>query len=523
MSQDQPKVETSRKLAVINAASSIVTHVINLTILVWVQRYLLRHVSIAEYSLFPLVAAPMTFLPVLTSVLTAGIGRYTVAAYARGDERRVTEIVSTMTPLLFAAGVGVLLLGASFIYGIDSFLEISPDLVDDARWMMTIMMLSAALRVSLAAFGVGIFIRQKFVLGNIIDLGSQVLRLVLLAVFLFGIDTRVLWVVLATTLANTSGFICRLVLSRRLVKGIRLNLSAIRWSVAPEIISFGTWSFLQQVTTSFRYSAVVFMLNHFAAEIHLASFYLGRLVTRQLQQLTTMAFRPLAPPLVAMWAKGETDRIRAVYLNGGRYALWLVAFVAFPAFVFGPKAVHLYLRDTKADVHLTIQVMLIAMFVLTIRFGNIMMGRIANAAGRAKEACRIVLTSHAAVLAFMVLFIVYLHLGALGAALGMLAGNLIVIPCVALPYAFRLTGVSPSRWVRETFMPGLVPGLAASVAWWSLFLTLKPESWAGLFLCGLAGCPVYALVLYRIGMKPRERQDLGTLLQKAKKKVFANL
>ncbi len=520
MNSSKNQVTTSRKLAVINSVSGIATHIISLTVLVWLQKYLLDHVSIEEYSLFPVVAAPMVFVPLITTILTAGLGRYSVDAYAKGNEKRVTEIVSTMTPLLMIAGLVVAAFGALGIWQIDSILKIEEQFVDDARWMMTILVSAAVLRVSFAAFGVGLFIKQKFVFVNMIDLGCQVLRISLLALLLIAIDTRVVWVVLATTLANTTGFFIKLFMSRRLVPAIRFKRSHIRKEIAPEIVSFGSWTFLQQASTASRLFLSIFLLNRFAGSIHVTAFHLGTLVLKQVQTLTLAALKPLAPPLVAMWAHGERDRIRAVYLNGGRYALWLATFATCPAIIFGPKAVALYLGKTEADIELTTRVMVIAMLILPIRFGNIMMGRIANTAGMAKQTCGVVMTIHLGVIAIMSVLVIGYDMGALGAAISILAANVLVIPTIALPFAFRITGLTARRWLRETVLPGVLPGLIASFFWLALSIYFAPTTWAGLMSCGIPGSLIFVVIVFRFSLKRREREDLLKAAGKIKSKLL---
>ncbi len=515
------QIATSRKLAVANSVSSVLTHIISLTVLVWLQQFLLSRVSAAEYELFPLLMAPMVFIPLITTILTAGLGRYSVDAYAKGDKNRVTAILSTMTPLLFGAALIVALIGVLGIWQIDNIIKVKPEYIDDARWMMAILVTGAITRVAFAAFGLGIFIKQKFIHGNLIDLGSQALRLILLAALFSGFEVRVVWVVLATTLANTTGFFLRLWISRRLVPELVFRRSSIDWSIAPEIASFGSWTFVQQTATAMRLSVSLLLLNHFAAPGNLICFYLGSLVLKQVQRLMITALRPLAPPLVAMWALGEIDRIRAVYLNGCRYALWLAMLATCPVLIFGPNAMRLYLSAAKdVDIELTIQVMLIIILVLPIRFSNIMMGRIATSAGMAKEACFLVLANHSSVVAVMAILIIGFDMGALGAAIASLSVVMVMAPILSLPFAFKITQLCFSRWLKETVIPGVLPGLIASMVWMPLFFYFEPATWLSLAACGFPGLLVFGLVVVRFSMKEHERRDIATIIGKVKNKLI---
>jgi hypothetical protein len=99
--------EISKRIVLINSASSVATQVLHFSVLVWLQQYLLRRISPEEYALYPVVMAVMVFSPLLTVFLTSGLGRFVVVAHAR-DERQVTQIVQ---PLSDPARAGFLVLG----------------------------------------------------------------------------------------------------------------------------------------------------------------------------------------------------------------------------------------------------------------------------------------------------------------------------------------------------------------------------------------------------------------------------
>jgi hypothetical protein len=100
------RVEISKRVVLINTASAALARVINLAVVLWLNAHLLRRISPEEMQLWPLLMSVIVLLPLFTSILTSGIGRFVLAAYATGDDRRVTQIVSTMfLPLLGAAAI----------------------------------------------------------------------------------------------------------------------------------------------------------------------------------------------------------------------------------------------------------------------------------------------------------------------------------------------------------------------------------------------------------------------------------
>ena len=480
----EPAVPISRKLVMINSASSVFTHVLNVSVLVWLQQYLLHRVSDDEYALFPIVNAPMVFVPLLTMILTAGLGRYVVEAYARKDTGRVTEIVSTMAPPLAGASALILACGGLLVWRIDHVLNILPGLVGDARLMLALLVLGAATRVLVSPFEVGLYVRQKFVLRNAILLATHLVRFGLLLSLLLGAGPRVLWVVVASVAADFLGLCLMVWISIRLVPALKFRPGRVRWSSAPELVSFGSWRFLQHAAGTVRRGVVPIILNRMATSTDVSCFFLGSLVFQQIQRLAMIAIQPLEPALVAMHTRNDRGALARVYLRGGRYGLWLATFLAAPLILYHREVVTLYVGEDK---RLAGTVMMILLFVLPLQFGNLMMRRLASATARIKPLARWVMVHQLLNLLLTLVLVGGLGMGAMGAALGMLGVAVIMQPTVMWTMGRRLAGVKFSQWIRTAVWPGLFPAVMGTAVWGTMKVVVRPETWTALGLCILAG------------------------------------
>ncbi len=227
------RVEISKRLLMVNSASSIVAQVLNFSVQFWMVPYLARRISDAEYSLLPLVLAIMGFVDLFTLVLTSGLARYVIEAYARGDDERVSRIVSSMVPLLSFAGLVLLVGGGGVAWHVDKILMIPEALIWDARLMVFIMVVISAVQLSCSAQGVGVYVRQKFVLVSAINVCAEIVKSAVLLALMLEVSTRVLWVVVAAVVAKTFSFGVNLVLSLHLVPALRYRYRRIEWGHRP--------------------------------------------------------------------------------------------------------------------------------------------------------------------------------------------------------------------------------------------------------------------------------------------------
>ena len=510
------RVEISKRLVLVNTASGIVARVINISVLVWLHQYLLRRISPEEYQLLPVLTGIILLVPLLTTVLTAGLGRFVVAAYAKGDERDITQIVSTMFPLLLAAGTILLAGGLAFSWYVDRILSIPPDQVWDARVMMALLMLSVGTRPPCAAFTVGLFVRQKFVLHNFLKVADEMLRLVLLFILLFGVSTRVLWVVVANVTAEISMTIVLVVVSRRLIPALRFRRSEIRWERARELMSFGGWNLLSYLAWRLRLTVIPLILNRLATPMDVNMYYIGSLPRRQIELWGDVLATPLSPVVTGMHATGAKERVRSIYMRGGRIALWVTLMAALPAIIYSRTLIRLYIGDEFMDAAVVIAFTLAS---LPISNGAWMLWHVANATGRIRALGILALVTQLLVIGTAFYLAREQGWGAVGAAFASFVIGVTTTSITLWPLGLKLADVKFGTWVRQTLVPGLTPGCVAAVAWVALDILVRPDSWIGLGLCTGLGILCYMGILLGFSLEPRDKNDLATILTKVGSRI----
>ncbi len=510
------RVEISKRLVAVNAGSAVFTKAINVGVLIWLQQHLLHRISPEEYALYPPLMAIMMCVPLLTGILTSGLGRYIVEACAQGDEKRVTSIVSTMLPPLGAAGLVVLACGWIMAWNVDRVLHIAPGQVPEARLMLALLMFSAAIGLPAAALTVGLYVRQKFVLHNAMTLAAELFRLALLFALLFGVSTRVCWVVLSSVAANLGMVVAMALISRRLVPALRFRRDAIHWPLLRQLTTFGTWNFLAQATYVIRDAADPLILNRWGTALDVTCFHLGTLPYRQIQQSVGLATAPLQPPMTAMHATGDKSKLGRTYLRSNRYGMWIALAVAVPLVIFRRELITLYVgREFLAAA----AVMAFTLAVLPVSYANLMLPSLAVATAQMRRLTVYALITHAANLLLSLYLVCALNLGATGVAVAYLITGLTCWP-LYVSLGMRLAEVTFRQWLYETVWLGILPGLAGGGLLIVLKFVVQPDTWLLLGLCTAAGGLLYLGVLLRFGLNGSEYADLRRMWNRLQSIAF---
>ncbi|MCR8726838.1 lipopolysaccharide biosynthesis protein [Frigidibacter sp. ROC022] len=502
-------ITISKRLVVINSASSLVAKLVNMTVLLWMYQYLLKHISADEFAVLPVVMSLMVFAPLFFSFFTGGIARYLVDAYAKGDTTRVTGIVSSIFPLLAVMAVVFLTLGILLAINIAHVLNIAPGMENSAGWMMGMLFGSFALQMLGLPFAAGFYIRQSFVELNLWGLARDLLRITLLLIFLLGIGPHVIWVSTATAISEISYTLATVWRSRRMVPELRLRRALFDFSLARQLMSFGLWTTLGRLGWVMYTNAATILLNLYGTAVDVTSYHIGSTFYRQIESTLGLAAQPLQPVMTAMNALEDRERLARTVFRGGRYALWVGMAVAVPLTIYSSAFITLYMGPDYTQT-----AMVIVMFMVIFPFTNptFLLPMTAMSTGRVKEFFLPAFLSQFTGLILMGMMLHFTDLGAIGVTLALsvitIGGQLLYF----WPLVLKLTGQSFGSFTQQVLKPGFIPAAAGGLVWAMIRLTTDVSSWSELIVSIATGGIAYLAALLVFGLRASERSELRRVL-----------
>lgn len=507
-------IEISKRLVLINSLSTVLERVVNIGLVLWIHQFLVKSISPEEYKAYPAVMGLMATVPLLMGIVTGGMGRYAIEAYARNDSRRVTQVVSTMVPICFAGGLLILGCGILVTLWVDDLLNVDAAYAGDVRWMFGILVASTALKMALAPFKMGIQVRQKFLWAHLLACASQFLRLGVMFALLFGIEARALFVVVATVPSTIVEQIVTCTLSRRLVPSLRFDAREIRRELIRPIVSLGGWGMVSRISVVIREELTRIVLLHRASAAEAGAYQLGFAMDQRLRSSTLLPLFTTGPALTAMHATGQIGRLRSAYFKLGRYLLWAFSFAVVPLIVFRQEAWSLYLGPQEIVTYSSVVVIASFLFARAfLLFPVPAMAMVATSVGTNRPVGISALILESSNLVCVLLAILVFRGAGIGIAVALFAVGLVVYPIVHWNIGLRLTNSTMRQWLRATHLPGGIPALAALPVWFALQRLAPPTTWVALGLEFLAGALVFVGALALV-LDPQEREDVGRVLRR---------
>jgi O-antigen/teichoic acid export membrane protein len=506
-------VQIDSKLVLINSASAVVQRLLSVSVLVWLQQYLVRRISAEEYGIYQVVLALLVFVPLVAAVFGSGLARFVTEAYAQGRFDRVTSIASTSAIACAAGGLAILVIGLALVWQLERVINVSAALAADARWMLGLLTVLAALRMVTMPFTVGLHVKQKFVWINGIALVTELIRIGGLFVLLFGVSTRALWVVVATVPATLFEVAFSVWLSHRVVPALRFARAAVATELLGPILSFGGWTLLGRIGAAAREAAGPLFLNRFSTPVAVTTHSLGAMVESRLFPNIIHPMITTLPILTAMHATGQLHRLKLSYYRLTRYLAWMFLAVRAPLVVFRDELWRLYLGSTYPEYAAAGLVMLLLLIKVVLVFPQPAIAQIAAAKDRTRPmGIRVIVIEGATVLATLYL-VAGRGMGAVGPAVATLVVAAIGAPLLHWTLGLELTGGRFGEWWRATLRPGLVPVLVALPVWMGLRWWLRPESWLEVTLPVLAGLLIYTGVLLSFCLQEDDRGDVDRVIR----------
>jgi O-antigen/teichoic acid export membrane protein len=385
----------------------------------------------------------------------------------------------------------------------------------DVSLMVILLFLSFSVNIALSPFGIGLHVKEKFVLHNVIRLTGEIARIITLLVLLFFVSTKVLWVVVATSFGSIVTLLIRILFSRRSLPFLKFRPSYFSLKLARELLTFGSWNSVHAAAMALKYNTDVLILNRLSSPLNVTCSYLGRLFQKQANAGWEFVRVSLNPSLTALHTLGRESSLKSAYLRGGRYALWFTLFFAVPLIIFSEEIIVLYVGHDYLPAAL---VMTILMLTTPFEYGNVMIVGIARARGDMKTVALCTLLAQIINMILTILVVYHTGMGAIGAAAATAFVTVFFEPLMMWPLGFRLANVTLNEFLEKTLKPGLIPSVMTAIVLVSLKIFFLPYSWLSLFLCASTGGVVYGCVLYAFCFQPVDKRDIEAIVKQFKQR-----
>lgn len=315
---------------------------------IYTSRVFLDALGAEDYGLYNLVGGFVGFFTLISSTLTASLGRFITFEIGRGDMVKVNRVFSTAVLVMLGLSVVVIILGETvglwFIY---NKLVIPPERLHAAFWVYQFSMVSFVIGLLMAPYGACIVAHEKmgtFAMISIIDL---ILKLIICYLIMYNPFDRLIFYSILFFLSSLITTSINYIVCRMWFKECRFHFVFDK-RLLKDIFSYATWNFFGSFAWILRGQGAAVILNLFGGPIvNTANAFAGAVVnmTANFQSSFNNSFRP---QITKQYAAGEYSGMCTLTLYSAKFSFILLYLFALPVMLNAPFLMQLWLGNVPA-------------------------------------------------------------------------------------------------------------------------------------------------------------------------------
>ncbi|WP_442511956.1 oligosaccharide flippase family protein [Novipirellula sp. SH528] len=490
-----------------NVLSNWMAYVIQVLVTFFLTPFVLSEIGDARYGVWAMVISVTGYYGLLDLGLRAGMTQYITRYFSQGDFVRMNMAASSGFALNLICALGVVIATMATAIVSPQLFSMSADLEYEAITCILILGCSTAMQLVLFPFSVALTAKQRFDLVTAVSLFCRLLSAAATVALLVA-GYGLIGVCIAGALSNILEYLLRWIVARRILPELRITLQQANWTSCRECMGFGFWSALLAVSHLVINLSDALVIGIFMPVSAIAFFALANNLVRYFANIFVPVSQVFYPAATDLDARDDFSGLQRLYLTGTRVMALIAVSAAliigwwakdFYALWVGPKYVE---TDIYHSVPLLFQVLLVgALFTAVQGIGSkILLGR-----RKVKGLTWLIATEGAMNLLISIALI--RQYGLLGVALGT---TLPAIVCRGFVHPIMVCSNLKLRWndyAREITYPTLMivlllPPLIAVV---HRFIGI--DSWAELFVCGVAASTLALILICSFGLSSSDRRQ----------------
>jgi O-antigen/teichoic acid export membrane protein len=489
---------------VLGAATNWAAFAATMAVSFFLAPYLIRTLGDARYGVWCVVEAILAYFTLFDLGIAACLVRFVARHHAVNERAELNKIVSCCLVVFSVAAGCVLVLGGALVPLAAPDLDRKLGERGDVAPFMLLMLANLAATLPLSVFPTILDGLQCFV-------AKSLVRLLLLAARVGGIVYAMethpgLWsLAIVYTSVNLLEHAAMGVLAFRILPGLRISRRLVDRTTLRQVRGYSIDAFLAMLAGRITVQTGAIVVGGFLTAAAAAHYVIAARLVDMAKNLLRSITTTLTPAVSEREARGDTDGVRRVLLDGTRCVLYLVLPVHLGLLFFGRPFLTRWIGGANyAEWCFPATVILSA--TLTIGVAQSVAARILYGLGKLTLFARLALVE--AGLNLVLCLTLVGPLGLVGVALAVAAPN--VLFCLfAIGYACRVLEVSASTYLAQAwFKPALLACIPCAI-WW--FVTPVAPRWLAIGLGIGAG-----LLPYIVGAAALE---LGPALKRFGKRL----
>lgn len=434
-----------------NLGVSWLTHGASLAIGFFLMPYVLHTLGDGSYGTWVFICSITSYATLLYLGFGETLGRYVAQFQARKEWDRLNDIVSLIVSIYVGMGMVAVTIAATLAAVAPYVFDWPMEQIQEIRTVMLLLGMNVAVGLCGSAFGGVLIGLRRFDIERGLACGADLLRLVLLLMFLQREQGLVIIaaVFLTVTLLENLGHVYY---AFKLVPDLSIRWKHVKGSVLRDCLQFSGFGFLNAVAWQLTYATDTIVIGCYFGAKAIVPYQIALRLCHLLGQPILKIAEICMPTAGALHAESNGDGLRRLVMKAMGVSFLLAAGLFTGAAFFGDWLIANWVGTKYLSGHALLLV-LFGTQVIVLPVGVLRSALFGMGCVRFPALLYVV---EAAVNLSLSLALCG-PLGLMGVALGTAIPMLVLEAGVMLPYGLRKLGIQPWQLLRDSIGPQLLP------------------------------------------------------------------
>jgi O-antigen/teichoic acid export membrane protein len=481
----------------INAISNWCPLGVNLVIAFLLTPILFAYLGEKRFGMWMLGSSLVGYFGLLRLGVGSGVFRYVPLFRGKGDQDKVSSIVSTGLAFYTVLGVFVFVVAFFFAGLIADFFQGGRELAI----LIRLLGLAAALECPSLILDTVIRSYEKFVFANLMGIFTSLMRagLLLFCVFMgYGLVSMGWVIVICTFLA----FIGIGMIFRSCCKGIGVDVKRISFSSFKMLICFGVIVLVASAGFCLTFESPKQIIGKVISLKALGLFSIVAVLIRYYQHLIQALTKVLMPRFTYLSGQNADNEIRRLFLRGSKCVAIIAGVFALLLWIVGPPFLKLWVKNENINRVIPALTILVAgMLVLLSHYTST---DLLFSLGQQRKLA--VLSMIEGIFVLGLSLVLSYEYGMTGVAVGVSIPLILIRGVVQTIYVCRLIKVGFWVYYTECIIKPLIIAVVLAVVSYRLGVARFANNWLLLFLISALLLLTYGSAIYTFAIRGAEKQ-----------------
>lgn len=344
------------------------------------SRVVLNALGASDFGLYNVVGGIVVLLNVINTSMASSTYRYLAFEIGKGKLGNPNKIYNSSFIIHFVFGGLILIIGTPFgLYYINNLLNVTPESLSDARFVFFFSIISAAINTMFIPNQGLLVAYEKFSASAIIDIVSNVLKLIIILLFIYSDCNRLrLYSLIMFGYTMCSCMLYYFYCRKKHNDVVRYNLYTDK-NLYKEMLSFSGWTAYGAAANIGKGQGSAIIINYFFGTLVNAAYAIALQVESFVMMFARSLNSAAVPQTTKCFSAGDYSRAISITSRISKYTFLLMGLVSYPLIVEIGFVLKLWLTDVPEGADLFVQIILLGNMIGCLAEG---IPNLINAAGK---------------------------------------------------------------------------------------------------------------------------------------------